>query len=91
MATSSTGKKFTCPHCASKLDNPFQVHNCRPYVKKKVRPLWPFEQSIELLKRARNLLAKNSAPKAADKVRSALKSAEGALRNARCQNTRVAI
>lgn len=85
--------KFRCPNCFTMLTHIHQVHNCRTPAKlivKTCRPLWPYEQAIELLKRARNLLAKNSAPKAAEKVRSAIKSAEGALRNAHSQNTRAA-
>lgn len=55
---------------------------------KTCRPEFPYLRAVELLKEARDLLAKNSAPKAAEKVRSAIKSAEGALRNARAQNAR---
>lgn len=41
MATSATGKKFKCPNCRAKLDNPHQVHNCRampPFKKLVPRP-----------------------------------------------------
>lgn len=40
------------------------------------------ERALELLRRARNLLTMAKAPKAADKVRRAMKSAEGAIRHA---------
>lgn len=44
--------------------------------------------ALSHLKQAREYLTLNRCPQAADKVRRAMKSAEGALRNARSQNSR---
>lgn len=44
--------------------------------------------AIALLRTARTLLVRANAPRAADKVRAAIKSAEGAARNATCRTYR---
>ena len=60
----------------------------RAFIKARGREVGEIRQAVELLRQARALLAGNECRNAADKVRKAMKSAEGALRNAQSQNGR---